>query len=132
MDTISAGSPKQPQQPMHGHPSVGARLVAAEQRQRAIENCADGPGRVERAVRILKDHLNGANLIARSAVRRNPRDFLSAQLDLAVRGDIEADHDAAERGFPRAGFSHHGNGFTRRERERHVAVRGDEPSPAMS
>ena len=75
--------------------------------------------RIERGVRVLKDHLHAAAVSAKSFFAK-PRDGRALEPHLACRGRVQADQRAAERRLATAGLAHQPQRFAAENLQRYV------------
>ena len=101
-----------------GHAGAGGGAAAADavHQQRFGDDLAHGHARVERAVRVLEDDLDGAAQGAeRAAVHGS--EASAADADLAGGGGLERQQQAADGALAAAGFAHEAEGLARGDGE---------------
>ena len=101
----SAGSrPDLARAPRARSRSISARSLAALVDERARDDLADVVLRVERAVGILKDHLDAA-VEGLAVRRRRAPSVLAVDAHVSARRLLQSDERAAGRGLAAAGFA---------------------------
>jgi len=103
-------------------PTVAPRTEAMDH-ERLGHDRAHGHARIQRTVRVLKDHLQAATPWAQVACRKPAQIGRIAQVDAACVGPDKLQNQAREGGFPASAFSNEAERFPAAERERHTADR---------